>query len=90
MSNDLVLAETWLKKELAQLIAEARKQNMWLWTPDHDIWFSPKELENAEGKFLWRVMDFQLRSPTELLALLDEKIRKLAAERQKVIERMLS
>lgn len=50
-----------------QLIAEARRQGLWLHCAYQNLWFSPDQLEaeNKNGKFRWGAVNWRLRDPME-------------------------
>lgn len=55
---------------LPELIAKARREGKWLFCAYQALWFSPDQLarENANGRFRWGVVNWQLRDPQEHLA----------------------
>jgi len=59
--------------ELNALIAEAEHKGLWLFCPYQALWFSPSELRaaNAEGRFRWGVVNWELRSPDDYLKRLE-------------------
>lgn len=66
MSYDVV--ETW-KEELSRLIDKAERDGQWLRCSYQDLVFTPQELrdENAKGRFVWGVCNWQLIDPRERL-----------------------
>jgi hypothetical protein len=75
---------------LAPLIGEARRRKLWLYCSYQGLWFSPDELakENANGKFLWGPVNWQLRDPAEGLARLAQKVDDARAEMNRFIARL--
>lgn len=66
---------------LNELINQAEREGKWLWCHYQDLWFSPAQLrdQNANGKFRWGVVNWQLRDPQERL---DEAQRRVNAATQ--------
>lgn len=78
--------------DLRPLIEEARLKGLWLCHTYYDLWFSPKELENAnkEGKFLWGSTNWMLRNPQEHLEYLKHQVAKAEKDLQDFTIRFMS
>lgn len=53
-----------------ELIAEAKRQNKWVFCHYQRLWFSPDELavQRRKGRFLWGPQNFEIRDPAEGIA----------------------
>jgi hypothetical protein len=58
-----------------ELLREAERTGMWLWSQYQDLWFSPAELRKAqlEGKFRWGPENWKLRDPREQAEALERE-----------------
>jgi hypothetical protein len=72
---------------LAEMIEQARHEKKWFYCDYQGLWFSPDELEkhNANGRFLWGPINWQLRDPRERAEQLDHQIETLRRERDRII-----
>ncbi len=75
---------------MEELIYQAEREGKWLRSPYQDLWFSPRELRTAQadGRFRWGVVNWELRDPKENLKELDKEIEKLRLERSALLDRM--
>ncbi len=76
-NSDLRLAErAAILLSLQPLFAEARAKKLWFYCKYHSLWFSPAELqaEHDNEKFIWGVVNWELRDPEERIAELKEEI----------------
>lgn len=71
-------------KELEPLFAKAEKEGLWFYSSYQQMWFTLKELRKShnEGRFVWGVSNWQLRSPYEKL----EELQTLKRNIEKQIE----
>jgi len=62
--------------ELQPLFEKAEAGGLWFFIPYQQMWFSPRELQQAQanGRFLWGVVNWQLRNPKEREAELERDI----------------
>ena len=66
-----------IRTQLRGLISEARETGLWLHCGYQDMWFTPDELEaaNADDRFLWGPVNWQMRNPSvrtkQLIASVD-------------------
>ncbi len=62
-------------QDLAPLFQKAKAESLWFCCRYQQLWFSPEELaaKQAEGKFLWGPVHWELRSPSEHLRKLRSK-----------------
>lgn len=69
-----------------EMIAEARRQGLWLHCPHQDLWFSPDRLEreNRDGKFRWGPMNWKLRDPNEYAELAERRAARAADEAKRI------
>lgn len=60
-------------KELEPLFIKAEKEGLWFYSPYQQMWFTPKELKKAhnEGRFVWGIPNWELRSPYEKITELE-------------------
>lgn len=75
---------------LPELIDKAERNTLWLWCRYQDLWFSPAQLReaNAQGRFRWGPVNWELRDPKERLAEADRRA-KAAADTRDAIAREL-
>lgn len=61
-------------KELEPLFEQAEKEGLWIHSIYQDMWFTPKELRecHAEGRFIWGLVNWELRSPHEKIKSLED------------------
>lgn len=66
------------------MFAEAKEKNLWLYCGYQDLWFSPKELKDAqaEGRFIWGAENFKLRNPYELMNELSDRADKIEEQKK--------
>ena len=78
------------KAELAALITKAETEGKWLHCSYQDLWFSPAQLraENAQGRFVWGVVNWNLRDPKERLARLEQEAKNAATARESFAREM--
>lgn len=71
---------------LCDLILKAEKEGKWLYCSYQSLWFTPQQLRdaNANGKFRWGVVNWQLRDPRERVAGLE----RMATGAQQELERV--
>ncbi|MBK6639640.1 MAG: hypothetical protein IPH08_04060 [Rhodocyclaceae bacterium] len=64
------------------MFAEARRDGLWFRCTYQDLWFSPDDLEAAQanGRFIWSAMNWELRPPADYIAKM-ERMAKDAADR---------
>lgn len=64
------------RRDLAELIARAKREKKWLYCSYRSLWFSPDELtkENDIGHFRWGAVNWELRDPEDNLAYLRCKV----------------
>lgn len=64
------MREKTVKEELAELLDQADREGLWLFTSYQQMWFSHADLraQNDAGRFLWGPANWQLRDPAELIA----------------------
>jgi hypothetical protein len=72
-----------LMQKLNALIDKAEAEGKWLFCNYQQLWFSPAELRahNANNRFRWGAVNWQLRDPNERLAEADRALE--AAQRQR-------
>lgn len=72
------------------LIERATREGKWLFCQYQGLWWSPAELAqcNANGRFLWGAINFELRDPAELLAACEQRVVQAMAEVESVKARM--
>lgn len=75
---------------LAELIAKAEREKLWLHCVYQDLWFSPQELraENAAGKFQWGVQNWTLRDPKEYVEEARGRVRDAQHHFDRICERV--
>ena len=78
------------RKELSDLIATAEASGKWLHCRYQDIWMPPAKLReaNADGRFLWGVVNWTLRDPRQKLEQM-KKAEKAATQSRERLEREL-
>ena len=56
-------------ESLEPLFERARREKKWFFCHYQELWFSPRELreKHSEGRFIWGVVNWDLRDPEELL-----------------------
>jgi hypothetical protein len=56
-----------IREDLKNLIAQARAEDKLIYSQYQQLWFTPGELEkaNAENRFLWGLVNWELRSRDE-------------------------
>lgn len=74
------------REDLKALIEQARNEGKWLWCAYQDLWFSPDQLsaENANGKFVWGVVNWKLRDPKEQLIEAETRLERARKERDRI------
>lgn len=87
--DETIYNEPW-KVDLHTLIQQARQEGKWLRCGYQDLWFAPDRLEDEHrnGKFMWGVVNWQLREPTEQLEAAERRAAAAIAERDRVAARM--
>lgn len=75
---------------LQPLIEEARRRRLWLYCRYQNLWFSPAELEaeNANGKFRWGPVNFELRDPLEYVAQAEKRAAALIEQAAQIRARL--
>lgn len=65
-------------QSLEPLFERAKRNKLWFHCGYQDLWFSPQELraEQANGRFIWGPVNWNLRSPYELINELKTEIKK--------------
>ena len=60
-------------KTLEPLFEQAEKEGLWFYSTYQDLWFTPKELRSnqANGTFVWGVVNWKLRKPQEKIDSLE-------------------
>lgn len=68
---------------MAPLLAEAERTGKWLYCGYQSLWFSPRQLREAQanGKFRWGPVNWKMRDPRERL---EEAKRNLAVAQDEV------
>ncbi len=71
MMEDAEIKERVLKA-LEPMFKEAEENGLWFHSQYQDLWFSPASLAKAqaEGRFIWGAVNWDLRDPKEKLAAL--------------------
>ena len=61
------------------LFDKAEQQRLWFYSRYQDLWFSPEALKRhqAEGRFRWGAVNWELRDPRERVAKLREEAKQL-------------
>lgn len=74
------------------LIERAKKEGKWLRCSYQDIWFSPSELENAQadGKFRWGPVNWDLFDPNDKVRSLELEIENKKRSLEEFKKRMLT
>ena len=69
--------------EMDKLFTEAEAKGLWFFSSYQSLWFSPRELREAQadGRFKWGVVNWELRPPKEHEA---ELLRKAEAVEQEL------
>lgn len=75
-----------LKPEMDALFAEAEARGLWFWSRYQDLWFSPKQLRaaQAEGRFRWGPVNWELHHPSERLNRALERARAAEADVERI------
>ena len=62
-------------ESLVPLFEDAKTKNLWFYCSYQGLWFSPRELNQyqEEGRFIWGVDNWQLRSPLDRLSELEKQ-----------------
>ena len=55
--------------DMEPIIKSAEESGLWLFCQYQQLWFSPSELrkEHANGRFIWGPVNWEVRSPLDLL-----------------------
>lgn len=63
---------------MEELIRKALAENKWLWCRYQDLWFKPNELAEAQanGKFRWGPVNWEMRDPQERIKSLEEDVKR--------------
>lgn len=71
-----VIGRSEIIKGLKPLFEKAKRENLWFYNENKDIWFSPEELieEQKQGYYMWGVVNWELRSPYEKLHELEDQL----------------
>ena len=72
------------------MIDSAEKQKMWMFCQYQALWFSPQELRKAqaEGRFRWGPVNWQIRDPQERMAELERGIALAIRDRDDFAKRL--
>jgi len=78
-------------KDLQALIAKAKREGKWLRCGYQGLWFSPKELTeaNEKGRFLWGVVNWELCDPMDKIKGLEKNKARIDIEIAEMRERIL-
>lgn len=68
--------------EMQSLVDEAIAKGLWFYAGYQDLWFSPRELvqAQADNRFRWGKVNWRLRDPNEACARLSAKLADASAE----------
>ena len=79
-------------EDMGRFIGEAESTGKWLFTSYQQLWFSPSELRShqANGRFRWGVVNWQLRDPRERLDQFDRDENNARFERSQFVKRVAS
>lgn len=89
--SDPIFCPAWEPStDLRDLFARAKAEGLWFYNPYQGMWFAPSELADnqAQGRFRWGHVNWELRRPQELIAQLETTIEKAEGEIEKVKARM--
>ena len=80
-----------IKIEMEPLFRSAETNNLWFHCAYQDLWFSPKDLREAQAKgtFCWGPLNWTLRSPGEHQKQLISKLESAKQAIQDFSERLL-
>lgn len=76
--------------DLQPLFDKARREGLWFFSPYADSWFSPDALEKeqANGRFRWGAVNWQLRDPREEVAALRRRAARLLKDAEEMERRI--
>lgn len=62
-------------RSMGPLFAKAEQLGLWFYSPYQSLWFSPQRLrdQQAQGRFMWGAVNWELRDPKEHAAKLRQK-----------------
>ena len=77
-------------EEMKKMFDKARAEGLWFFTSYQQLWFSPDDLEKEQknGHFRWGPTNWQLRSPDERIAQLEQNVRRSDRELKEFKEKL--
>ena len=90
-SDEMQQIQTKILAGLEPLFEKAEKEELWFYSTDSQMWFSPKELRDyhTEGKCIWDAYVWKLRDPTDRLKELLNKVSYAEEELNKFKNRIM-